>query len=64
MRFNAVGLIGMIVQLEVVAIIVRILDGHYLIATALGVEVAVLHNFAWHQRWTWRDRPATSRRAL
>ena len=63
MRFNAVGLIGMIVQLEVVAIIVRILDGHYLIATALGVEVAVLHNFAWHQRWTWRDRPATSRRA-
>ncbi len=29
---------------------------HYLIATALAVEAAVLHNFAWHERWTWRDR--------
>jgi dolichol-phosphate mannosyltransferase len=31
---------------------------HYLAATALAVELAVLHNFAWHERWTWRDRPA------
>jgi putative flippase GtrA len=61
--FNAVGVIGMIVQLAVVAIVVRILNGHYLMATALGVEIAILHNFAWHQRWTWRDRPAMSHRA-
>jgi putative flippase GtrA len=26
------------------------------VATAIAVEVAVLHNFAWHERWTWRDR--------
>jgi putative flippase GtrA len=26
------------------------------IATALAVEMAVLHNFAWHERFTWRDR--------
>ena len=29
---------------------------HYLIATAAAVEIAVLHNFAWHECWTWRDR--------
>ena len=26
----------------------------YLAATALAVETAVLHNFAWHERFTWR----------
>ena len=34
---------------------------HYLVATAIAVEAAVLHNFCWHQRWTWRDRRAASR---
>jgi putative flippase GtrA len=28
----------------------------YLWATALAVETAVLHNFYWHERWTWADR--------
>ena len=29
----------------------------------LGVSAAIVHNFAWHVRWTWRDRmrPGTSR---
>src|SRR4051794_8470798 len=62
--FNAVGLAGLVVQLAVVALLVRVFEFHYLIATALGVESAVLHNFIWHQRWTWRDRPARSRRAV
>jgi putative flippase GtrA len=29
---------------------------NYLLATALAVETAVLHNFLWHERWTWADR--------
>ncbi len=28
----------------------------YMDATALAVEAAVLNNFLWHQRFTWRDR--------
>jgi putative flippase GtrA len=28
---------------------------NYLPATALAVEMAVLHNYVWHTRWTWRD---------
>jgi putative flippase GtrA len=35
---------------------------HYLVATVVAVEAAVLHNFFWHQRWTWRDRPIVSSR--
>jgi len=59
-RFNGVGALGTGLQLALVAWLVRILGVHYLWATALGVEAAVLHNFCWHERWTWRDRRAVS----
>ena len=29
---------------------------NYLLATALAVEAAVVHNFLWHERYTWADR--------
>ena len=58
--FNAIGFAGMLVQLAVVDFLVRVAGWHYLLATAIGVESAVLHNFVWHHHWTWRDRPAHS----
>ena len=54
----------MAVQLAVVAFLVKVMGWHYLLATGLAVEAAVLHNFAWHHQWTWRDRPSSSRRDL
>jgi putative flippase GtrA len=60
-RFNAVGVLGFTVQLTVLALLVRA-GMHYLPATALAVEAAVLHNFVWHERWTWRDRAGTAAR--
>ncbi len=30
----------------------------YLAATAIAVESTILHNFLWHETWTWRDRRA------
>ena len=55
MKFNAVGIAGAVVQLITLSLLVRA-GVHYLIATTLGVEAAVLHNYFWHVRWTWRDR--------
>lgn len=55
-RFSAVGAIGVVVQAATLAILLRISGLHYLLATAFAVETAVLHNFAWHKRWTWADR--------
>jgi len=55
-RFSLVGAIGIAVQLGVLAALVK-LRINYLLATALAVESAVLHNFLWHQRFTWADRP-------
>ena len=37
---------------------------HYLVATALAVELAVLHNFVWHERFTWKDRAGGPWRAV
>lgn len=54
--FNAVGLIGVGVQLAALALFAKVLEWHYLVATAAAVETAVLHNFVWHEAWTWRDR--------
>jgi putative flippase GtrA len=56
LRFNAVGVIGIGVQLLVLALLKSVFGLHYLWATALAVEAAVLHNFCWHVKWTWRDR--------
>jgi putative flippase GtrA len=58
MRFNAVGGIGIVVQLAALAVFRSWLKLDYLLATGLAVEIAVVHNFLWHERYTWADRPA------
>ena len=54
-KFSLVGAIGIVVQLGALALLTAA-GMHYLVATALAVETAVLHNFAWHQNFTWSDR--------
>ena len=56
LRFNAVASMGMAVQLAVVGILTSGLGADATMASAAGVIAAVAHNFAWHVRWTWRDR--------
>jgi putative flippase GtrA len=62
--FAAVGAAGFGVQLAVVAALTSLLGWPPAVSTAVGVEAAVLHNFFWHERWTWRDRPAADGRRL
>ena len=61
LKFNAVGAIGIAVQLAVLTLLKSGLGLNYLLATALAVEVTVLHNFFWHERFTWGDRPSRDR---
>lgn len=56
LKFNAVGGLGIVVQLAVLTILKSGLGANYLVATAIAVETAVLHNFFWHERFTWSDR--------
>jgi putative flippase GtrA len=55
-RFNLVSGLGIIVQLAVLGVLTRTGLVGYLVATAIAVATAVVHNFLWHRRWTWSDR--------
>jgi dolichol-phosphate mannosyltransferase len=62
-KFNLVGVLGFALQSVALIVLTRSAPRlSYLAATALAVELAVLNNFVWHQRWTWRDRPSLTRR--
>jgi putative flippase GtrA len=54
-KFNLVGALGMAVQLALLALFNRWWGGRYLASTAAAIELTLLHNFAWHAAWTWRD---------
>jgi len=60
-RFNVVGAMGIAVQLAALTLLVSGLGVHYLPATALAIELSVLHNFFWHERWTWGDRTGSAK---
>lgn len=62
MKFNLVGALGIVVQLSALTLLGQLCGMTYLPATALAVETAVLHNFIWHERFTWADRGSRRRR--
>ena len=63
LKFNLVGVFGFVLQTAALFILTRAApDLSYLAATALAVELAVINNFFWHQRWTWNDRPSPTKR--
>jgi putative flippase GtrA len=63
LKFNLVGGIGIAVQLLILLVLKTGLGFNYLVATALAVESAVVHNFLWHERFTWPDRSSGDRAA-
>lgn len=58
LRYNLVGVFGLGVKLSILAALVEFAGLGHLAATAVAVEGALLHNFTWHIRYTWRDRSA------
>lgn len=61
--FNAVGALGVAVQLLSLWLLTGVAAVHYLIATPVAVMLAVVHNFIWHRLWTWKDRDVDLMRA-
>lgn len=56
LKFHLVGAAGIGVQLCFLFLFKTVLHLNYLSSTALAVECAVLHNFLWHEHFTWSDR--------
>ena len=60
--FNLIGIGGFALQIGTVALLTRGLDWDSFVATAVGLEVAAVHNFIGHNRVTWRERRPRSGR--
>jgi putative flippase GtrA len=60
-KFNVVGGMGILVQFAALFLLKSILHFDYLAATAIAVEAAVVHNFVWHEQFTWADRTTPDR---
>ena len=55
-KFNLVGGIGIGIQFGALFLLKGVLHLDYLFATVIAVESAVVHNFVWHEQFTWADR--------
>ena len=56
LRFTAVGCINIVLKLASIAALYDWAGLHYLLATALAVELVIVHGFMWQQFWTFRER--------
>ena len=61
-RFSAGGAYGSLLQLFALVLLAKWVSLTW--ATALAVELAVLHNFIWHELYTWQDRHVRGMHAL
>jgi putative flippase GtrA len=55
-KFNLVGAVGIGVQFASLYFLKSITHFEYLLATGIAVEAAIVHNFVWHEQFTWSDR--------
>jgi len=53
-KFAIVGCLGAALQLSILAVLTTHMAP--IPATLISVELAILHNFLWHERYTWPDR--------
>lgn len=60
-RFSAIGLLGCGLQVLLFHVLLRGLHLPGVAAAAIAVEIVLLHNFLWHERFTWRDRRTAGR---
>jgi putative flippase GtrA len=61
LRFNLVGIMGFSLQTLTLSALVRWSGLPATLSVAIAVLVAVSHNFLWHERFTWHDRPRDER---
>jgi putative flippase GtrA len=54
-RFALVGLLGAALQLSLLRVLTK-LRLSPIAATPIAVEITILHNFLWHEHFTWRHR--------
>jgi putative flippase GtrA len=51
------GFFGFVCQVGALWLLHAVSGLHYVVATILAVELAIVVNYVVHDKWTWRDRP-------
>lgn len=54
-QFGLVGLLGVLVNLGLLALLTEVVGLHYLVSAGIAVEASILSNFAFNDAWTFRD---------
>ena len=55
-KFSAIGVLGAALQVTLFELLIRGLHLPEMAAAPIAVEIVLLHNFCWHERFTWQDR--------
>ena len=60
-KFLLTGFMGFVCQIAALWLLVSVAALHYIGATIIAVEIAIIMNYLGHEQWTWKDRPAATR---
>lgn len=64
LKFVFVGMTGVFVNLGFLWLFTEKLGFHYLFSAIISVEAAILSNFIFNEKWTFRDRASSSPSSL
>jgi len=56
LKFGAVGVTGVIINTTILYVLSRWVGVPLLLSSAIGVELAIVSNFIWNNRWTFACR--------
>jgi len=63
-RFSLVGFMGASLQLMLMSLLTTCFGVLSSTATLIAVEITILHNFVWHECFTWSNQRSKSSRQL
>jgi putative flippase GtrA len=61
-KFSLTGLLGAALQVLLFDLLMKRLHLAEAVAAPIAVELVLVNNFLWHERFTWRDREVASLR--
>lgn len=56
-RFIAVGVSGILVNMSVLYLLTSVIGVFYLVSSFIAIELSILNNFFWNDRWTFATDP-------
>ncbi|MCF7796526.1 MAG: GtrA family protein [Lentisphaeria bacterium] len=54
--FSAVGISGIVVNMGTLWLLTHFASIHYALASPIAIEISIINNFIWNDRFTWRGR--------